>query len=123
MSVTPDAHGRRIAVVDDNVDAADLLAELLRAHGHEVEVAYDSGGALAVLDRFDPDVMLLDIGLPDMDGYQLAAEIRRRRARPPRLVALTGYSDVSDRERSAAAGFDAHLVKPVDDRTVLAVLT
>jgi signal transduction histidine kinase/CheY-like chemotaxis protein len=103
---------RRILVVDDNRDAAELLAELLREKGHTAEVALDGPTALDLAQHFHPDVAVLDLGLPVMDGYELA---RRLRERSPalRLIALTGYGQRSDRERTRAAGFDAHLVKPV----------
>jgi signal transduction histidine kinase/DNA-binding response OmpR family regulator len=107
------ADGLRILVVDDNVDAADLLAETLRATGHAAAVAYDGRSALAVAGTFAPDVALLDIGLPVMDGYELGGKLRE--ANPAiRVVALTGYGQDSDRRRSQAAGFDGHLVKPVE---------
>ncbi len=107
--------GRRILVVDDNIDAAQLLADALEVVGHETRVAFDGPGALAVAMQFQPDALLLDLGLPLMDGYELAGQIvapagRRR----PLLVAVTGYGQVSDREKSRAAGFDAHVVKPVE---------
>ena len=108
--------GRRILVVDDNVDAARLLADALEVAGHDTRAAFDGPGALSVLADFPPDVALLDLGLPLMDGYELAGQIvaasngRRR----PILIAVTGYGQASDRERSQAAGFDAHIVKPVD---------
>jgi PAS domain S-box-containing protein len=119
----PRAHAerRRVLVVDDNVDAADLLAGLLRSVGHDVEVAHDGPQALDVLAAFTPDVAILDIGLPVMDGYELAARLREGLA-PPRLVAMTGYGQESDRARSAAAGFDLHLVKPVAPRELLALI-
>ena len=106
---------QRVLLVDDNADGADTLGRLLRAHGHTVEVYYDPVSALAALERFSPTVALLDIGLPVLDGYQLAARIR---ARPSgqgcRLVALSGYGQAADHARSQAAGFERHLVKPVD---------
>lgn len=105
---------RRILVVDDNEDAAELLAELLGAMGHEVVVAYDGPQALAALATFVPEVGFLDLGLPGMDGFELARQLRARvTAAPLRLVAVTGYGQDRDREASAAAGFDAHLTKPV----------
>jgi signal transduction histidine kinase/CheY-like chemotaxis protein len=113
----------RVLVVDDNADAAESLAALLGLEGHAVELAYDGPQALALLDGFAPDVALLDIGLPGMDGYQLARAIRQRPdGRALRLVALTGYGHDSDRARTAAAGFDAHLVKPVEMAALGAVL-
>ena len=116
--------GRRILVVDDNVDAARLLADALDVAGHETRAAFDGPGALAAVAEFPPDAALLDLGLPLMDGYELAGQIvaasegRRR----PILIAVTGYGQVSDRERSQAAGFDAHVVKPVDVPHLIALL-
>ncbi|HXI57861.1 MAG TPA: ATP-binding protein [Polyangia bacterium] len=108
------SEGLRILVVDDNVDAGETLADLLRALGYEVAVAYDGPQALIALESFDADVAVLDIGLPIMDGYELAGLIRHAdRKRVPRLVALTGYGQPDDIARSRAAGFDRHLVKPV----------
>jgi signal transduction histidine kinase/ActR/RegA family two-component response regulator len=105
----------RILVVDDNVDGAASLAMLLRLWGHDVAVAHDGPAALRAADAQRPQVALLDIGLPGMDGYELA---RRLRARPgldrTALVALTGWGQEEDRRRSQEAGFDHHLVKPVD---------
>jgi PAS domain S-box-containing protein len=107
--------GMRVLVVDDNIDAADSLAELLRSAGHQVAVAYDPVAALAMVDAFRPEVALLDIGLPVMDGYQLAARLRLDDATAHcRLIALTGYGQPPDRARSESSGFEHHLVKPVD---------
>jgi PAS domain S-box-containing protein len=107
--------GQRVLVVDDNKDAADSMADLLADRGHTVRVAYDGAEALERLRTFTPDVALVDIGLPVMDGYELA---RRLRADPGwrtiRLIAVTGYGQPSDRAQTEAAGFEAHLVKPVD---------
>ena len=106
---------QRVLVVDDNQDAADMLGALLRNAGFEVDVAYDGPAALAAADIARPDVAILDIGLPTMDGYELARKLRERTGdRPPRLVALTGYGHTEAKERSRAAGFAAHIVKPVD---------
>lgn len=111
----PKAAPRRVLIVDDNVDAATSLAMLLNFQGHEAEAVYNGKDALERLGTFTPEVALLDIGLPEMDGYELA---RRLRAMPQlkgvRLVALTGYGQADDRGRAIAAGFDDHLVKPVD---------
>lgn len=106
------AASANVLVVDDNEDAADMLAQVLTAYGHRVDIAHDGRDALRQLERFTPDAALLDIGLPIMDGYELAQAVR---ARLPsvKLVALTGYGQANDREKSRAAGFDAHLVKPV----------
>jgi PAS domain S-box-containing protein len=107
-------HGlRRILIVDDNADAAELLGMLLRANGHSVLLAHDPLEALRVAEAFQPQVALLDIGLPVMDGYELAAQLRKTAA-ACRLIALTGYGQDADRRRSEASGFDGHLVKPVD---------
>lgn len=108
-------NGRRILVVDDNEDAAELLAASLDAMGHRVRVAHDGPSALKIIDEFAPDIALLDIGLPVMDGYELARRLRERiGGRRTRLVAITGYGQAADRQRSEGAGFTAHLVKPVD---------
>jgi len=107
--------GSDILIVDDNDDAAALLAEALEMKGHRVRIAPDGPSALALLAESTPAIALLDIGLPGMDGYELAARIRDDRALSRlRLIALTGYGQPSDRQRTAAAGFDAHLVKPTD---------
>jgi len=113
---------RRILLVDDNQDAAELLASLLREAGHEVVVAYDGPTALGAVPAFRPDVALLDIGLPIMDGYDLAAKLRTLLPDGARFVALTGYGQEHDRRRSRAAGFAAHLVKPVEAAIVLAAV-
>ena len=110
-------------LVDDNVDAVESMEILLQAFGYEVATAVHPSIALELLDSFDPAAAVVDIGLPDMDGYQLAAEIRRRRAgKPLRLVAFTGYGGAEDIARATAAGFDAHLVKPVEIERLLEAL-
>jgi PAS domain S-box-containing protein len=115
--------GLRVMVVDDNVDAAQMLAALLEVQGHAVSVEYDARGALERARRERPDVLLLDIGLPDMDGYELA---RCLRAQPESahatLVALTGYGQSQDRKEAEEAGFDHYLVKPADMDQVNEVL-
>ena len=103
---------RRILVVDDNVDAAELLAEVLRGVGHEVFLAFDGPSGLASAEANHPTIAVLDIGLPVMDGYELARRIHELPG-PPRLIAMTGYGLAMDRERSREAGFSAHIVKPV----------
>jgi nitrogen-specific signal transduction histidine kinase/CheY-like chemotaxis protein len=106
---------RRVMIVDDNVDAADSLGLLLGLEGHQTECAYSAAAALQRVTAFAPQVVLLDIGLPDIDGYEVA---RRLRALPGgaamTLVAVTGYGQAEDRERALASGFQTHLVKPVD---------
>ncbi len=113
---------RRVLLVDDNRDAAEMLAELLRAAGHEVVVAFDGPSALGTLPGFNPEVALLDIGLPVMDGYDLARKLKAALPASPRLVAITGYGQEHDHRRSLEAGFDAHLVKPVQAAQVLAAV-
>jgi signal transduction histidine kinase/ActR/RegA family two-component response regulator len=108
------APARRVLVVDDNEDAAEMLAEALRWLGHEVAVANDGASALGMVASFRPDVALLDIGLPGIDGYELARALRARLSPAPRLLALSGYGQDRDRVQSREAGFDVHLVKPVD---------
>jgi PAS domain S-box-containing protein len=108
------AQGRRVLIVDDNSDAAELLADALAAMGHETRVAFDGPSGLDAAAGFAPDIAFLDIGLPAMDGYELARRIRTELDFPQlRLVALTGYGQESDRRRSAEAGFDRHMVKPI----------
>jgi signal transduction histidine kinase/CheY-like chemotaxis protein len=115
--------GRRILVVDDNEDAAELLASALEVMGHTTRVAHDGPEALKLAAEFDPELALLDIGLPVMDGYELARRFHDHPdLRRVPLVAVTGYGQPSDRERSEAAGFDAHLVKPVDVDRVAALI-
>jgi PAS domain S-box-containing protein len=113
---------RRILVVDDNEDALVLLAEALQLAGHTVRTATDPAGALAEIAEFKPDLAILDIGLPMMDGYELAAKIRTALGGTPRLFALTGYGQPADRERSHKAGFTAHFVKPVDVRQIIEII-
>ena len=106
---------RRVLVVEDNADARDMLRMLLELNGHVVETSEDGFGALAKLESFRPDVALIDVGLPGIDGYAVARQARERPAtRGVRLVALTGYGLADDRARALAAGFDRHITKPVD---------
>ncbi|HVZ30891.1 MAG TPA: ATP-binding protein, partial [Polyangiaceae bacterium] len=115
--------GKRILVVDDNGDARELLAEMLRALGYDVEPAPDGPAALEKLDTFAADVAILDLGLPVMDGFELARRILETRANPRlRLIALTGYGRDSDLARTAATGFHAHLVKPVHVSTLISAI-
>jgi PAS domain S-box-containing protein len=108
------ATGRRIMVVDDNVDAAETLGMLLGAYGHAVEVFHDPASALAAATRMRPDIAVLDIGLPVLDGYELGTRLRALLGEHPcRLIALSGYGQDADKARSEAAGFERHLVKPI----------
>ena len=110
-----------ILVVDDNRDAADLLGEALRLVGYIVRVVHAPLAALALLDEFTPDAALLDIGLPGIDGYALAAALHRRHPALP-LIAITGYGQAHDRARALAAGFAEHLPKPASIQDIVAVL-
>ncbi|HEU4459083.1 MAG TPA: PAS domain-containing protein [Methylibium sp.] len=109
------ALARRILVADDNVDAADMLATLLRLDGHEVRAVHDGEQALAVATTWRPDIALLDIGMPGLSGHAVAQKLRADHdALRLRLAALTGWGQTADRERAIAAGFEAHFTKPVD---------
>ncbi len=123
QAAVPRAELRVVLVVDDNQDAAELLAEALTGHGYEALVAHDPVVALELLGGRTPHVALVDLGLPGMDGYELA---RRIRARPEctelPIVAITGYGQPSDRESTRAAGFAEHLVKPIRIQVLLPLL-
>ena len=103
----------RVLVVDDGEDNRESLGRLVQAWGHQVRLAHDGPSALEAFVSFRPHVVLLDIGLPGMDGWQVAQQIRRHDGWATLLVAVTGYGQERDRERSRAAGIDIHLVKPV----------
>jgi signal transduction histidine kinase/DNA-binding response OmpR family regulator len=120
----PRARGtKRILVVDDNADAAESIAVLMEIEGHEVKTVTDAMQALACLETFAPDVAIIDIGLPGMNGYELAAGIRANRTLPkPLLIALTGYGQAEDFDRSREAGFDHHFVKPAEIRDIQAAI-
>jgi two-component system, chemotaxis family, CheB/CheR fusion protein len=115
QSITP----RRVMIVDDNHDAADSISALLALHGHETHVVYAAKAALNDVVSFRPDVILLDIGLPEMNGYEVARQLR---ATPgferTCIIALTGYGHSDDQRQARAAGFTDHLVKPVDFNTL-----
>jgi CheY-like chemotaxis protein len=109
------APGRRVLIVDDNEDAANSLALLLKLGGHETASVYTAADALQRAHVFRPDVVLLDIGLPGMDGYEVAQKMRELPGlRDIRLIAVTGYGRSDDRLRARDAGFDDHLTKPVE---------
>ncbi|CAG1017361.1 two-component system, sensor histidine kinase ChiS [Burkholderiaceae bacterium] len=110
----PGSTPQRVLVVDDNRDAAESLAQLLSADGHEVRIAHDGEQALRTAEAFRPQVVLLDIGLPDLDGYEIARRLRAQRGDAVRLIAITGWGQAADRLRAREAGFDVHLVKPID---------
>ncbi len=105
---------RRVLVVDDDADSADLLVSLLQMHGHLARSVHTGSEALETARDFRPEVAILDVGLPDMSGYELATALRSAQLGACKLIAVTGYSGASELERSKRAGFDLHLVKPVD---------
>jgi CheY-like chemotaxis protein len=114
---------RRILVVDDNVDVAEGLARMLRILEHDVVIANDGATALSAAKRIHPDVVLLDIGLPRMDGLEVARRLRKdSTSRPPLLIAATGLGQAQDRRLTADAGFDYHLTKPIDLDFLIALL-
>lgn len=109
------ANGLQILVVDDNEDAAEMLVHALVSKGHRARMAHDGPTALRICEEFKPSVAVLDIGLPVMDGYELAGRLRELSGMQHlRLIAVTGYGQETDRQRTSAAGFDRHLVKPID---------
>ena len=120
QETTSSRNGRKIMVVDDNQDVAETLLDLLEDAGHCVRIAHDGPAALRILESFAPDLALLDIGLPVMDGYALAGRIRELQSLP--LVAVSGYGQEADRERARQSGFVAHLVKPVDADRLIALV-
>jgi CheY-like chemotaxis protein len=121
-SAVPSA-GRRILVVDDNVDGAETLAMLLSLSGYETRTAFDGPSALSAAAEFQPHAVFLDIGLPGMNGYEVALRLRALAGlKATRLIALTGWGTEEDQRKSREAGFDAHLTKPVEPAAVDEVL-
>jgi signal transduction histidine kinase/DNA-binding response OmpR family regulator len=119
----PQVTGRRVLVVDDNVDAAETVAAYLRLEGHEAKVVTESAEVLGAARVFEPQVVVLDIGLPGLDGYQIARQLRAQpQTRDSLLIAVTGYGREEDRARAAAAGFDCHFVKPADPIEIQAAI-
>ncbi len=104
----------RILVADDYADGREMLAFYLERQGHTVATAADGAAAIAVASTFEPDVAILDIGMPDVSGHAVAREIRKRRGDAVTLVALSGRGEAADKARAAEAGFDCHFTKPVD---------
>ena len=120
----PAANGLRVLVVEDNVDAAETLRMLLEVWGHQIALACTGRAAVAEAVRFGPDVVLCDLGLPEMDGLAVAQALRRDPATARAyLIALSGYAEDSDVERARQAGFDLHLTKPVDPNELRRLLT
>ncbi len=109
----------RVLVVDDNADAAEMLGEMLALSGYEVRIETDARRTVTAVEAFQPQVTILDLGMPDMSGYEVAELLRSTLSAPPALIALTGYGQPGDRRRTEASGFSAHLVKPVDIRALL----
>ena len=118
----PNLPTHRVLIVDDNQDSARALARLLERRGQQVRVVHDGLAALAIAQHFEPDVFLLDLGLPGIDGYQLAAELQRSGFGNALFVAISGYALPQDLERSRDVGFEYHLAKPVDIERVTEVL-
>lgn len=116
------AKARRVLVVDDNQDAADSLAMLLGVRGADVRIAYDGAKALEVERDFQPDVVLLDIGLPAISGYDVAERIRDKRGNKVLIVAITGWGQEKDLRRAEDAGIDHHFTKPVDFEALIALI-
>jgi CheY-like chemotaxis protein len=114
---------RRVLIADDNEDAAKSLSTLLEMMGHEAHVAYDGLAAVEAAEHFRPEIVLLDIGMPKLDGYEAARRIAARPwASATLLVALTGWGQAADRQRASEAGFHRHLVKPVEPDALGALL-
>ncbi len=119
----PASQPRRVLVVDDNRDAADTLALLLELLGHEIRTANDGTQALEAAEAFRPDVVLLDIGLPGMNGYEVCRRLREKPwGESMLIVALTGWGQAEDQRMASEAGFDRHLVKPVEEAVLLKLL-
>jgi DNA-binding response OmpR family regulator len=113
----------RILIADDNADAADSLAELLRLEGHEVHVAYDGEQALSIFSTVDPDAALLDVGMPRLSGLEVALAIRRLSSgQRTTLIAVTGWGQERDRRTAVESGFDYHLTKPIRPEDIQALL-
>jgi CheY-like chemotaxis protein len=115
--------GLRVLIVEDWPDIADSLAMLLELHAHQVHIANDGQTAIDAVPAFAPDVVLIDIGLPGIDGYEVARQLRAQYARSDlRLIALTGYMPPEDESRSRESGFDHYIMKPVDPDQIIALL-
>jgi DNA-binding response OmpR family regulator len=113
---------RRILVVDDNADAADSLGMLLQVRGDEVRIAYDGLEALELAGAFNPEIVLLDIGMPKISGYDVARRLRESRGNSVFIIAISGWGQEDDRKRARDSGFDHHFTKPVDFEALLALI-
>jgi CheY-like chemotaxis protein len=118
----PAGSSKRVLVVDDNYDAAEAMAELIQGLGHDARMALDGPSSIGIAAEWRPDVVFLDIGLPGMDGYEVARRLQEDRSHRPLLVALTGYGQESDLLQSKAAGFSRHVVKPPELQTIRSIL-
>jgi CheY-like chemotaxis protein len=124
-SLLPDSASklRRVLVADDNEDASETLALLLRLDGHEVHVAHDGLAAIEMYERLQPEVAILDIGMPGLSGHEVAQRIRAQKSDPPvTLIALTGWGQKADKDRATESGFDFHFTKPVEPTVLSALL-
>jgi two-component system CheB/CheR fusion protein len=121
-SLDTSALPHRVLVVDDNADAAESLGMLLEVRGNAVRIAYDGLEALEAADAFDPDIVLLDIGMPKMSGYEVARRLRADRGDSVLIVAITGWGQEEDRRRAREAGFDHHFTKPVDYEALIELI-
>jgi two-component system, sensor histidine kinase len=120
--VTDAATKRRILVIEDNADNREMMRILLETSGHEVHEAPDGPSGVDLAIQLQPEIALVDIGLPGLDGYEVARQIRARLHQRVKLIALSGYGRREDRQRAFAAGFDNHLLKPVDPEHLAAAL-
>jgi CheY-like chemotaxis protein len=119
----PQTHKRRVLIADDNRDAADSLSMLLQMAGHEITVVYDGQQALETIESARPEVALLDIGMPALDGYEVARRVRLdTRVRDMVLIAVTGWGQENDKARAQSAGFDLHFTKPVEPTQLMDLL-
>jgi CheY-like chemotaxis protein len=117
-----ESHDRlSLVLVEDNADAADSFRMLLELYGHRVALAADGAAGVAVIARVAPDLAFVDIGLPKLNGFEVAQRVRAGGGPQPVLIALSGYGGLEDKRRASAAGFDGHLTKPVDPAHVLAI--
>ena len=114
----PSNGGQRVLIVDDNKDAAESLADLVRIFGHAVDVAYDGPSAIEKAHANPPDVVLCDIGLPGMSGYEVAQTLRASAVQGVQLIAVNGYAQPEDVKRAVEAGFDGHIAKPCDPEKI-----
>jgi CheY-like chemotaxis protein len=117
----PAVRSRRVLVADDNIDAGESLAMLLRLDGHEVELASNGPQAVELFDRMKPEIAILDIGMPGLNGYEVAMRIRQK-ASDTVLIAVTGWGQEADKARAAASGFDHHFTKPVEPAVLSALV-